>query len=482
MSFDTLGTIKSATGLGAGLDIQGLVSQLVDLEGKYKTEKLEQDEEDTKAEISGYGDVKSKLSALQDSLDKLQNASTFQARKTAVSNDPASDQSTTFFTATATGSSLPTTYDIEVTQLAKAHKLSSAVFNTESTIIGEGTLSITKGFGQDISTTYDFTIDSGNNTVAGIKEAINARTGTTGIAATLITTDAGVQLVISTNEPGVKNTLDIAVTDDDGNDSDNAGLSQLITANMTVQQAPLDAIISIDGQAVTSSSNRLVDTIEGVTLELLKAEAGRTHTLTINNDPEAAKALIEEFVTAYNEYLDVIQGLTNYDEFNQEDNGILIGDSVLRNINTQVNNALLDTRVDASGIVSFASIGLLTNATTGKLEIDEDTLDAKLNSNFDSVASMLGDDTDGIATQMYDLVENLLNSEGLITLRTDALIQDLRDIEDDQIENELKLDRLEVDLTLQFAALDALLGQFQNVSDKLAADLGNFVDPLSFKK
>ena len=482
MSFDTLGTIKSATGLGAGLDIKGLVTQLVDLEGKYKTEKLEKDEADTLAEITGYGNVKSSLSSLKDAIENLKDPTKFQTRKTAISNDSTVDASTTYFTATANGNSLPTNYTIEVEQLARAHKLGSKIFNTESTIIGEGTLSITKGFGQDVSATYDFTIDENNNTVAGIKEAINARTGTTGIAATLITTDAGVQLIISTNDPGTKNTLEITTTDDDGNDTDDSGLSQLVTANMTLNQSPLDANVRIDGQLVTASSNRLVDTIEGITIELFKAEDDKVHTLTISNDPETAKESISTFVEKYNEYIDVIKGLTEYNEISPDESGILLGDSILRNISTLITNSLLDTRVDASGIVSFASIGVTTDPTTGKLEIDEDTLDSKLNSKFDSVGSMFGDEVNGVAVNLFDLIDNLLNSDGLISLRTNELNQDLRDIDDDKVKNALKLDRLEIDLTLQFASLDALLGQFQNVSDKLASDLGNFVAPLSFKK
>src|SRR5690606_2231288 len=139
--------------------------------------------------------------------------------------------------------------------------------------------------------------------------AINNRTETTGVTATIVTTDAGKRLVLTTNDPGTKNRLNIEVISDaDGNDVDNAGLSQLPYLDggvqyMTEITAASDAVIRLDGttpgngQIITTSTNTLVDTIEGLTIDLKKADPGFLHTVTINKDTSGTRAKIEEFVS-----------------------------------------------------------------------------------------------------------------------------------------------------------------------------------------
>ncbi len=95
--------------------------------------------------------------------------------------------------------------------------------------------------------------------------------------------------VITSKETGEVNGLKITVADDDGNATDNNGLSKLAydplaTAgsgkNMSQLQAPLNALLNIDGIDVVKASNTVTDAIEGVTITcslpaIAKPELGR---------------------------------------------------------------------------------------------------------------------------------------------------------------------------------------------------------------
>ena len=102
-----------ATGLGTGLDITGIVDQLVAAERAPTANRLNIQEARANTELSALGQFKSALTSFQDVLGKLSKPEDFQQRVTSVSDD-------TFFTASATSLSVPGSYEIEVTALAPA--------------------------------------------------------------------------------------------------------------------------------------------------------------------------------------------------------------------------------------------------------------------------------------------------------------------------------------------------------------------------
>jgi flagellar hook-associated protein 2 len=484
---DSLGTLKSSTGIGSGIPIQELVAQLVDLEGRAKKEKLDSNETSTLAKITGFGNLKSSLSDFKTSLETLKDPVKFQTKKATVTNDSTVTSTTTYFTATATGKAASTNYTIEVEQLATSHKLGSSVFNTASTILGTGTLRLTVGDTAANQKSFDITIGEDDQTLSGISAAINARTATTGVSATLITSDAGVQLVLASNNTGVKNSLEVSITNDSvGTDIDNTGLSQLTytaaVKNMTELIAAQDANVRIDGQLATISSNKLVDTIEGLTLELVKAEDGKVHTLAVTPDITAAKDSAQKFVDGFNDVVEIIGELTKFNPLDTSENGILIGDANIRNIESSLRTALGKIIVDPTGFTSLSSIGITTNATTGKLEIDDTKLTNALNSNIDAVTNLFSRTTDGIAVGLFTTVDNLVKAKGTVNRQTDFLKDDLKDIAEEKRKLDEKLQALEVRLTKQFASLDAILGELQQTTSQLTKQLSSFADPLSFRK
>src|SRR5690606_34987949 len=193
------------------------------------------------------------------------------------------------FTATATGKAALGHYRISVESLATTHKLQSAAV-AKDTQLGHGSLSITMGDGEPL----EVTIEDGKGSLADIRDAINAQAGGKGVTATLIHGDAGDVLVLASTQPGTEGRLQVTATGGDG------GLAALGTTggSLTVADPGNVARVLIDGISHTSSSNRLGDVIDGITLELTSAKPGEAFSLDLSADASPLKAKLLGFISA----------------------------------------------------------------------------------------------------------------------------------------------------------------------------------------
>ena len=207
----------TSMGLGSGLDINGIVSKLMAVESQ-PLQQLDAKEAGYQAKLAAYGQVKSALSTFQAAVSGLQTASGFQSLA-------ATSADTSVYTASASSIAVPGTYSIEVTQLAKSEKLASNAFSTVNDVVGSGTL--TFQFGTDDGTggftvnsakaIQSVTVDSANNTLSGVRDAINA--ANIGVTATIINDGSGFKLSLTSTATGAANSLKITVSGDgDGND------------------------------------------------------------------------------------------------------------------------------------------------------------------------------------------------------------------------------------------------------------------------
>ena len=168
-----MASITSA-GIGSGLDIGGLVSQLVAAEGQPTQQRIARGEASAQARLSAYGSLTSALSQFRDQLDLMQDIGKFLSRKAASSNED-------LFSVSASTSALPGSYAVEVVNLATAQRLTSGAFADADTAVGEGTLTIDVG-----GEAFDVEITADNSSLAGIRDAINAATDNSGVTATIV--------------------------------------------------------------------------------------------------------------------------------------------------------------------------------------------------------------------------------------------------------------------------------------------------------
>lgn len=389
----------SAPGIGSGLDVGSIVSQLMAAE-RLPLTALENREKAYNQKLSAFGQVRSALATFQTAVQDLSSGSKFQALSATASDAKV-------LSASASGTATPASYQIEVRQLAQQHKLASAGYASTSSVVGSGTLNIQFGSYDSDSNTFtanadkaaqSITIDPANNTLAGVRDAINAANA--GVTATLVNdgSAAGNRLVLTSTDSGAANSLKISVTDDDGNGLNASGLSALAydpTADDGIPDNGINlgqvadarnALLKIDGIAVSQSSNTVKNAIDGVTLNLAQTNLGQTLTLNVSHDTEAIKTSVQAFVDAYNTASGTLKKLTAFNGTGAQ-NGALLGDSTTRAIQVQMRN-LLNTPVGSGGaLTSLSQIGVAFKSD-GTLALDSAKLGTAIDSNFDDIAAL----------------------------------------------------------------------------------------------
>lgn len=451
----------SVSGIGSGIDIESLVTQLVAAEGQPATLRLAQREANFQADLSAVGTLRSALSNLQGTVQSLKDASGFLTRSATSSDEER-------FTATAESTAAPGIYDIEITQLAQAARVRSGDFTSSSDVVGTGTLEISLG-----SDTFSLTIDSSNQTLEGIRDAINGAQNNPGITASVINVDSGTQLVLSSDKIGATNTISITATDDDP--LDGFDLTRLDTANLTTLQPAQDAIIFVDQQQVTRNSNEFSDVIAGVSFSLVKAEVGVTETLTVGLDKASVIDKVNKFVKAYNGVATTIGQLGAFDPETGA-SGQLQSDAGLRSIESQLRRAISDPVADVD-LGTLAEIGITTDST-GRLVVDSTELNEAIDNDFTAVSQLFSGD-EGLSSRLDSLLERYVASDGILTSRTDGIQEQLDTIADDRLNLETRLATIEARYRSQFTALDALVSQLQSVGSFLTQQLANLPRPNS---
>ena len=278
----------TASGVGSGIDIQSIITKLMSIE-KQPLDNLNKQEQTVNAQISAYGSLKSKISDFQTAMQNLNTASSYKVYT-------ATPADATIASATVNSSAVAGSYQVDVTSLAARDKLTSGAYTDSATAVGQGTLNISVG-----SNSFAVTIDSSNDTVAGIKDAINSSTSNTGVTASVVTDSSGAHLVLSSNNTGVANALTVNVTDSDGNNTDTSGLSSLAyqsggTQNLTAISTAKDAAITVDNNfTFTSSTNNFSNVSSG--LSVTAKSLGST-TIDVSRDNSSILKSVHNFADA----------------------------------------------------------------------------------------------------------------------------------------------------------------------------------------
>lgn len=438
-----------ASGIGSGLDIDGIVRQLLAAEARPQQQRLDRRESTLQAKLSAFGTFRSAIEQLRSALEPLTSLARFQGRIATVGDEA-------LLAASATLDAVPGSYSVEVLQLASAQKLASGPFASALDPVGDGTLTITVG-----GESFDVVIDPARNTLADIRSAINAASGNTGVSATLITANDGVRLVLTARQTGAANTISVSQSGGDG------GLAQLTT--LTEVQAARDAQILVDGFAYDSASNVITGAISGVTLTLKSAAPGSPTTVTVGDDTTGSRERVSAFVQAYNALIKSLRPLT---AFNPEtrSGGALLGDPTARNFLNAVRAEVVRAATGSGAVSSLAELGITTR-TDGTLDIDTERLESAIGANFDAVGRFFSGEDTGLAVRLDALLGQYVGSDGLIQARTEGLRDRLRDVADARAALDFRLEKLEARLRREFGALDSLVAQLRQTSDFLTRQL-----------
>ena len=456
--------ITSSMGIGSGMDINGIVSQLIEAEGQPAFNAINRKEEQANAKVSGLGRLKSALSDFRTATGKLNEGGAFSQHKTNFTEETGGP-----ILATASLGAAAGVYSMEVQQLAEAHKLISNGYSGYDAVVGSGTLNFSVG-----ENDFSVTLDGTNNTLEGVRDAINQSKDNSSVNASIINVDDGLggtvsKLVLTSEETGTANSINITASGD-------AGLSALTYAadgggGMNQQHEARDAIILVDGQQATRSTNSITDVIQGVTLDLKTAEVGAEFNLDISLDEENIKEVTDSFVSAYNGLMSIAKELGRFDPEGEE-SGALIGNSTLRSVQSNIRQAVGDV-VDSSNsdFNSLAMIGI-TIDRTGIMSLNNSEFSTALSENRNAVSDVFSSEN-GVAKRLDTRLDQYLQSGGTFDLQTKSLNRQLSEYSENRDTVQMRLDNMERVLKKQFIAMDVAVGQFQSMSSALAAQLAN---------
>jgi flagellar hook-associated protein 2 len=374
----------SSLGVGSGVLNADLVDQLVAAERGPKDNRLTQRTERTEALISAYGTLRSAVTELRLPMRQLGSADSLKS-----------------FSATSSGAGVDVSvagadasrgsYNVNVTSLAQSQALATheTFADRDATSVGRGTLTLSVG-----DKTTEITIGAGNDTLQGLANTINDANA--GVSAGIIDTGNGYQLVLSADETGTANAVSISSADNDGNNTDNQGLSRFafngdMAADSGLRQtiAAADAVMELNGVEVTRSTNTIDDVVDGLTFNL--TAVGQSN-VKVEQDTAAVAERVQAFVDKFNELQSTITELSS---FNSEtgQGSILTGDSTVRNIQNQLKRVISDIvpGLENSNVRSLADVGISTDFRTGQLEFDSQRFQQQLRENPDDVTALFAE-------------------------------------------------------------------------------------------
>lgn len=441
----------SSPGIGSGLDVNGIVAQLVALE-RRPIELLQQKKTELGQQLSSYG-------LLQSYMVNVQSAAGVLAKADFWGKTTASSSAADAVAVTSTASASAASYRVEVSKLAQPHSLSSEPFADGSTAtVGTGSLRIQVG-DSDVT----IAIGAAEQTLEGIRNKINA--GNAGVTATIVQDTQGARLVVAGKESGAANAITITAPVDDG-----GGLAALTftdppaAGGMTERLAAQNAEFSINGLPLSSSSNKASGVIDGVTLTLAKAGSGPVD-ITVGNDTSALRKGVQDFVAAYNEANRYVAQQTRFDPATSTA-GALQGDRAAVGLQSKL-RLLVQQSSDASASYSRLSDLGLELQRDGSIKIDDTKLNAALAEPAE-LAAAFSTASSGFAQRFKALADGVVGSTGTLTTRSEGLRENIARNEKDQQRYEDRVERTRERLLRQYSALDGSLNQLNG--------LGSFID------
>jgi len=447
------GNTISFSGLGSGLDVQGIVSALVNAEGQPRQQLLQSQLDGYNTTLSALGKLKSAASAVQTAAEAFQNLDTFRTRTATSANDGI--VSAKAIPGTALG-----TYQVEVQHLAAAQKLASAGYASETSTVGSGQLTITSGGG-------NFTVSvAGTDTLQNIRDNINSASGNSNVQASIVNVDNGSggtvsKLVLTSKTTGSANTINVAVADSDGNNTDTSGLSALATNNLTQLAAAQDAVIQVDGMQVTRSTNSISDAVTGLTLNLNKAQIGTKVAVTVGEDSTPVVNDLQAFVKKYNALQSTYSSQTSY---NSQSNkaGPLLGDATAQGMFESLRSALGNNLVSNPGSVqNLADVGIQIDKN-GVMTLDQTKAESALKSDPKAVKTLLSDATNGLASRVDNQLKPYLQYGGIFDTRQQSINSEISRNKDQQTALQGQLKQYRQNLLNEYNSMDTMVGQMKS--------------------
>ncbi len=436
----------TSVGLGSGLEVDKIVSQLVELE-KAPLKTLEVKADAISSKISTYAEIKSLTDTLNTATAKLSRDSAW--------NGVNISSSSSSVVGAMTGIAQPGSYSVEVKELA----------TSQTSVIGKA--GADKGFAKDEKVgagTFTLTVGgkefpialTASDTLITLATAINNQNS--GVQATVITNADGTQrLMMRAQSTGTAAEFSVeASATDPASSSILASLGKEEAGYYTVSQKAQNALIKLNGVEVESTSNTFTDALPGMSLTV--STVSTTPALvTVTADTAAMKESVQAFVDAYNALNDKLSALTKYNA-DTSTAGLLQGDGTTVSMQNALRMLTMGVVKSGTAFTRLSDIGIQMQQG-GNLSVNETGLTKAL-TDLPSLKSLFATKADslgaggGIGVNFKSFTDGLLAYEGTLNAKTDSLEGSLKRNGEQQDKVNTRASTLEARLLAQYSALD----------------------------
>ena len=355
----------------SSFDIGNMSTVLAEAEVAGPRSILATQEEKTNTELNALTYLQTNVLAFKTYLTDLSNPDTYNQSTATSGND-------SIFSVSVTGSPVNSSYQVESRQLAQAHTLvSNKVFSSMSDTVSSGTLSLTVG-----GSTKDITVDASNNTLEGLQRVIN--NGDYGVNASIINNGSGYQMMFTSKNTGAANEVSVS------------GLADFDTDGLTTTSYAQDAIMVLNGLAVTSTTNTFDNVIDGLSIQLKSASSSSQSSLQVGQDTQGIVDTVSSFVDVYNQLDTILDELGSYEELTSDQLedpdfeyfGDLAGSSLLRELRSQLKSSLSGAIDELSEPYNSLAVVGVSFDREGVMQLDESQLNSIVTADLDAIAKL----------------------------------------------------------------------------------------------
>jgi flagellar hook-associated protein 2 len=464
-------TISSA-GIGSGLDVNSIVTQLMNVE-KLPLQTLQSAASKMQTQLSAFGQVQSLVSALHDAMTPLLAASSYN-----LTNSTSSDPSSVGVGSSATAN--PGSYSVSVSSLAASQVAVSASgqFANTSATVGSGSLTLRLGTWNAGNTSFSPATGStdvsiaitASDTLAGIRDKINAANA--GVTASLVTDASGARLALQSTATGAANGFRLTATDADGDSSDASGLSRLAfdpasgVNQLTITQSAANAQATVNGISVSSATNQLSDVVQGMSFSLSKVTTSPV-SVSVTRNTDALKTMVTSVVSAYNVLARTLTQATAYNATTKQA-ALLQGNSTVQGIQNQMRSLVSRSGLASSVFSTLSAVGV-EYQKDGTLKVNDTKLSAAVG-NLSELQKTLsrndgaGANTNGFITKLSAWTDSLLATSGTLPSQEKSIQSRIAANSKDQDRLNAKLALVEQRMKAQYTALDSTMSNANALS------------------
>lgn len=448
----------TVSGIGSGIDTQAIVKSLVDAQKAPKQAQINTQSLKATTTLSSIGKVQAALDAFRGALTSMTTGNSFGGLSLKSSDEKVA--TITAGTGAANGS-----FNLVVTQLASASKVSTKVYAGGATSVVNATTSTTKLTITQNGKAHDVSIPPGA-TLQDVRENINSQFGTAGFSANILTDAGGSRLVITSTKMGEGSEITLG-----GNSGVDLGYTEI--------DKPKNAEYTLDGIAMKSKTNDITDAVSGLNIKLVGVSPKDTATttpvvttLSLSTSSTALKSGLKGFIDTYNALIKVVNAETRVTK-NADGTmtaAALTGDASMRALMTSIREEM--NALSGNGTLkSLAAFGVTTAQDGGALSLDDKKWDKAAATNAADLTSIFNG-KDGLIARLQNVTEPYAKAAtGTLAERSKVLTESLTKLKSEQDTLDTRMEALQRSLQDKYNNMDTLVTQLRQQQNSVLGTL-----------